>query len=137
MAHGVLSFDAIQFEFQDFFVDVVITGRGNVSNPPFAFGWDEDFVVREQCVFVDGAEDITLGKDVTLLDFGRLEGPEFGGIEGGNVHTSGDVDGLRVISDDLEGSLDTVKDLIEDTRAEFDSEGLFSSFDWIAHGQAG
>jgi hypothetical protein len=37
----------------------------------------------------------------------------------------------------LEGSLNTVKDLIEDTRAEFDGEWLFGSFDWIADGQTG
>ena len=137
MAHGVLSFDTVQFEFEDFFVDVVVTGGGDISNSAFALGWYKNFVVREKGVFVDGTEDITLGKDVTLLDFGRFEAPEFSGIEGRNVNTSGDIYGLRVISDDLEGSLDTVKDLIEDTGTKLDGEGLFGSFDWITHSQAG
>lgn len=134
VAHGVLGLDTVQFEFKDFFVDVVLTGWGDVSDSAFAFGWDEDFVIGEKGVFVDGAEDITLGEDVALLDFGRLEAPELGWVEGGDVDTSGDVDGLGVVSDDLEGSLNTVEDLIEDTGAEFDGEGLFGSFDWIAHG---
>ena len=133
VAHGVLSLDAVQFEFEDFFMDVVLTGWGDVSDSAFAFGWDENFVIGKESVFVDGAKDITLGKDVTLLDFGRLEAPEFGGIERGDVDASGDVDGLGVVSDDLKGSLNTVEDLIEDTGAEFDSEGLFGSFDWITH----
>ena len=118
-------------------MDVVVTGGGNKSNSAFALGRDKNFVVREESVFIDGAEDIALRENVTLLDFGRFEAPDFGGIEGRNVNTSGDVYGLGVISDDLEGSLDTVKDLIEDTGTKLDGEGLFGSFDWITHSQAG
>jgi hypothetical protein len=44
---------------------------------------------------------------------------------------------LRVFGDNLQGSLNSVEDLIEDTWTEFDSEWLFSSFDGITDSEAG
>lgn len=94
-------------------------------------------MVRKKSVLVDRTEDITLREQIALFYFGWLKVPEFCRIEGGNVNTSRDENRLGVLSDDLKGSLDTVKDLIEDTGTKFDSEGLFSSFDGVTDGKTG
>lgn len=94
-------------------------------------------MVGEESVLVDWTEDVTLGKEISFSDFGRLEVPEFGGVEWWDINSSGYEDGLGVLGDDLERSLNTVKDLVEDTGAEFDSKRLFSSFDGISDSETG
>ena len=94
-------------------------------------------MVWEKSVFVYCTEDITLWEDISLFNFEWYEGPHFGGIKGWNIDSSWDVDRIGVFSDDFEWSLNTVKDLIEDTGTEFDGEGLFGSFDWISYSKAG
>jgi len=76
-------------------------------------------VFGEETVFVDVSKNISLGEDISFFDFSGFELPEFGGVEGGDVDSFGYEDGLGVFGDDLEGSLDSVEDLIQDAGSEF------------------
>lgn len=89
-------------------------------------------MVWEQTVLIDGTEDVALEEKIAFLDFSWLEAPELGGVEGRDINTSGNEDWFWVVGNDLEGSLNTVEDLIEDTGTKFDCEGLFSSFDGVS-----
>ena len=119
VTHLILGSNTINFEFQNFFVDVVLSWWSNVSDSSFAFGRDQDAVFGEETVFVDGAENISLWEDITLFDFSGFELPEFGWVERGDVDSLWYEDGLGVLSNDLEGSLNSVENLIEDTWTKF------------------
>lgn len=53
------------------------------------------------------------------------------------MDATGDVDALGGLGDLLEGSLNTVVDVVEQTGAEFDREGLAGSLDGVSYRDTG
>ena len=94
-------------------------------------------MLRKKTVFVDCSEDISLTDDITFLEAERLELPKFLGVERWDINTLGHKDGLRNVSDNLQGTLNTVENFIKDSRSEFNREGLFGSLDGISDSKSG
>jgi hypothetical protein len=120
VTHRVLGPLPIEFELEHFLVDVVVAGGSNICNFTPAPRGDKDAVFGVEAVLVDAAEDVALGEDIALLDARGLELPQLGGVQRRHVHALRHVHRLRVLRDHLQRTLDAVKDLIEDTGAEFD-----------------
>jgi hypothetical protein len=120
VTHGILSPLSIELQLEHFLVDVVISRRSDVGDFTPASGRHEDAVLREETVLVDATEDIALGKDVSLLDAGGLELPQLSRVQRGHINTLGHEDTLRVLGNHLQRTLDTVEDLIKNTRAQLD-----------------
>lgn len=76
-------------------------------------------MLGEETVFIDRSEDISLRENITLFDFSWFELPEFGWVERGDIDSLWYEDGLGIFSYDLEGSLNPVENLIEDSWSEF------------------
>jgi hypothetical protein len=119
VTHLIFGSDTINFEFEDFFVDIILSRGSDVGDSALAFGRNENTVLGEETVFVNTTKDISLGKDITLFDFSGFKLPELGGVQGRDIDSFWHKDGLGQLSNNLEGSLDTVEDLIENTWAKF------------------
>ena len=78
---------------------------------------------RDERVLVDGAPQVTT-RDVVADLGGRGELPLLLAVEGGGGDAPRNVDALGDLRDGLEGSLDTVVDVVEQAGAEFDRERL-------------
>jgi hypothetical protein len=79
-------------------------------------GGKHDSVLVEEVVLKHGAHVVTTGHEVAHLVLG-VGGvlPLLDLVQGGHVHTSGHEHGARVVSDGLQGSLNTVKNSLQDT----------------------
>lgn len=91
---------------------------------------------RDERVLVDDTPDVAACDVVADLHLG-VELPLLGAVEGGNSYAAGDVDALSGVGDLLEGSLDTIVDVVEQTGAQLHGEGLSSSQDGIANRDTG
>lgn len=109
MTHRVFSLLSIDFQLQHFFVDVVVTSRSNVSDSSLGTRRNQNAMFREETVLVDCTEDVTLTENVSHLEGGRLELPEFFWVQTWNINTFGNEDGLRKISNNLQRTLNTVE----------------------------
>ena len=67
MTHEILLFNIVQFEFQNFLMNVVLAGRSNIGDSSLAFWRHHNAVLGEQTVFVHCSEDIALGKNIALF----------------------------------------------------------------------
>lgn len=90
----------------------------------------------DEGVFVDGAPDVTAGQVVADLGGGG-EVPLLLAVEGVGSDTTGDVDALGHLRDLLEGSLDTIVDVVEQTGAKLDGERLSSTADRVTDRDTG
>ena len=136
VTHRVFSLFTVKLQLKNFLMNVVLTSRSNVGDSSSGFGRNHDAVFREKTVFVDCSENISLTDDITLLETWRLEFPEFFRVKWRHINSLGNEDGLWDVSNDLEGSLDPVENLIENTRSEFNRERLLGSLHRVSNSES-
>lgn len=90
----------------------------------------------DEGVLVNRTPDVAAGEVVANLGRGG-EVPLLLAVEGVGVDASGDVDALGQLRNLLEGSLDTVVDVVEQTGTELDGEGLAGAVDRVTDRDAG
>lgn len=130
--HAVLGLLAVELDLEDLLVNGVLALGGDLGDGATAARGEDDLVLGNERVLVDDAPDVTARDVVADLHLG-LELPLLGAVEGRDSDTAGNVDALGGAGDLLEGSLDTIVDVVEQTRAELDGEGLSGSQDGVAN----
>lgn len=128
--HAVLGLVAVELDLEDLLVDGVAALGGDLGDGSSRARREEDLVGCDEGVLVDGAPDIAAREVVADLHV-RGEVPLLLAVEGIRGDATGDVDALGEIGDLLEGSLDTVVDVVEQAGAEFDGERLSGSHDGV------
>jgi len=91
--------------------------------------------VLDERVLVDDTVDVATGDVGADTVVEGLKLPELLLVEGRGVDATGDVDARRHLLDGLQGTLDAVEDVLHDTGAELDREGLASAEDRVTDGQ--
>lgn len=103
------------------FGHIVVPLHGQVGQFTFDFRGNKNTMFIEQGVFKTRTEDITTRDDLTFFNvFIGFEKPLFVEIERGYVSTFGNKYGIGITGNSLQRSLDTIKNLFEDTRAQAD-----------------
>lgn len=126
------------FDFEDLLGDVIVSGLSDVGDGTSDSGWDQNVMDGHELVLVDVSDDISSDDSGSDLDgFGWGEFPFSGVIEGWHIDSDGDEDGLTLVSDLVEGSLDTIENFFQDTWGESDGEGVLGSEDWISDSKTG
>lgn len=74
-------------------MDVVVTWLSKIGDSSSAPGWHQNAMFIEQTVFVHASNNVSFRKDITHLEFGRLELPFLLSIERWDINTSGYEDG--------------------------------------------
>jgi hypothetical protein len=95
---------------------------------------NHDTVVLEKLGLVDLADHIAADDVVADTDGGGGELPTLVAVKAGDFDTAGDVDVGAELVNVLEGTLDTVKNSVQNTGAEFEGEGLAGLDNGIANG---
>jgi len=80
---------------------------------------------------------ITTGNVVSDLEDPGLELPLLGLVKGRGVDTTGDEDAGRGLLNGLKGTLDSVENVLHDTRAKLNREGLPGPEDGVTNSQTG
>lgn len=89
---------------------------------------DHDFMVLHELVLVDLSDDAPANERLALADVVRSVPVLLLRVQRSDIHAQRNEGGLaRLVENDLKGSLDTVKDVFHDTRAQFDAEGRLRS----------
>lgn len=116
VAHADVGLLVIKFDNDDWLTDGVLTLWHYLLDSSVASGWDHDSVLTKQVVFIGGSNHISSSDHVSNFVFGaRGEVPGFVLVERGYFDSSGDEDALLLNGDCLEGSLNSVEDIFEDT----------------------
>lgn len=134
--HAVLGLLAVELDLEDLLVDSVLSLGGDLSDGSAAARGEDNFVLRDEGVLVDDTPDVTTCNVVADLHFG-VELPLLFAVEGGNSDATGNVDALGGAGDLLEGSLDTIVDVVEQAGAQLDGERLSSAQDGVANRDTG
>lgn len=134
--HAVLGLLAVELDLEDLLVDGVLALGGDLGDGAAAARGEDDLVLGDERVLVDDTPDVTARDVVADLHLG-LELPLLGAVEGGDGHSAGDVDALGGVGDLLEGSLDTIVDVVKQAWAQLDGEGLSGPQDGVANRHTG
>lgn len=134
--HAVLGLLAIELDLEDLLVDGVVALVGNPGDGSTGARWEENLVDGNEGVLEDSTPDVTTGDVVTDAHRG-CELPLLGAVESGDMDTTRDVDAVGVLGDLLEGSLNTIVDVVEQAGAELDGEGLSGSQDGVSYRDTG
>lgn len=137
MTHRILSSDTIKLEFQNLLMDIIATRWSNECDSPLTLGRDHDMMFREQTIFVDSSKNIALRKDISNFDFSNLKIPYFCWVKRRDINTLWHEYRLCILGYDFKRSLNSVKNLIQDARTQFNRQGLFGSFDRITNSESG
>ncbi|KAI3492707.1 hypothetical protein L1887_42625 [Cichorium endivia] len=137
LEHGVLLLLALEFGLEHDVVDRVRALLGDVGDGAHSTRAEHELVVLEQRVLVDGAEDVTTADVVADLELAGSEVPRELTVERLRVDTSGNVDTAALLHDGLERTLDAVVNVLHETGAELDGEGLASTEHRVTDGNAG
>lgn len=97
-------------------MDVVFSWRSDIGDSSPLLGGNQNAVIIEQTVLIDSPDDVTLTQDVTFLQVLGLELPQLFRVEGRDINSFGHEHRLGILCNNFEGSLDSVKNLIQNTR---------------------
>jgi len=116
-------------------LNVVVASRGNVGDDTAGPRGEHDTVLNERVLKHD-AVNVSCCDAVPNLECGWVELPLLGDVEGWDCYSSGDEAVAACHCDCLEGALDSIKDVVEDTWAELNGERLLGSRDEVADAEA-
>ena len=113
--HAVIVLLAIELNLEDLLINSIASLLCNPRDRTACPRRKQNLMVAEQGVFVDATEKVTTGDVVTHFLVGALEVPFSCAVEGRHINTAGNVDGLGLVENGLEWSLDTVVDCLHQT----------------------
>lgn len=112
--HGVVSCLSVVLDGDDLLDDGEVSFRRDPSDATVSLQGDQDSVSNQR-VLVYGTENVSSSDHITDLEARRDETPLLLAIQRVDTHTLGDVDRPSHGVDGIEGTQDTVEDVIEDS----------------------
>ena len=93
----------------------VLVGRLHLNNPSGNTGRDHDFMLGEEVVLESRSKNISANNHISNLHLRGSEVPQFVLIERGHIDTTRYKEIFALLSDSLEGSLNSIEDSLQDT----------------------
>lgn len=92
----------------------------------------------EQIVLKSGSEDVATLNEISLgKAMGRVPGPKLILVERGNVNTTGHEHRSGHLGNGLEGTLNSIKNRLENSRTELDGKGLVGTENGVTNSETG
>mmetsp|Transcript_34292 Transcript_34292/g.45169 ORF Transcript_34292/g.45169 Transcript_34292/m.45169 type:complete len:377 (-) Transcript_34292:682-1812(-) len=138
MRHGdVLAGTIVGLNDSDGLLHSVVASRHDFSKSASHLGGHHDLMLGEEVVLEDLTNAVTADDEVANL-LGGVGGEHVGLVlvEAVDDDATGDEDGLELVGDSLERSLNTVEDIFQNTGTEFDGKRISSSEHGIVDSQA-
>jgi hypothetical protein len=116
-------------------VEGVAAGLGGPGQSTGDVGGTEDAVLADELVLGDGTEDAATGDEITDVEAGGDKVPLLVVIEVVDGETTGNEDGLGLLCDDGERTLNTIENRVHDTRTKLDLKGGTSTLNGVTDGK--
>lgn len=128
--HGVSSLLAVKFDLDDLFIDSIAALGRDLGDSSARTRREQDSVGRDERVLVDRAPDVA-ARDMVANLHGGGEIPLLLAVESGDGNTTRNVDALCDGGDVLEGSLNTIVNVVQQTGAELNGQRLAGTQDGV------